>query len=179
LAWKLLFMIADPLSSALKGETEVDDPMLFESDTFPDSWNIAIGYVLAGVLTPEARKVIKETQFPDAKFGSFLANKLDASPSLIIAEGLSVAHDEFVRTLQSHSSTRVNLIDSGFLVPSDETVHFDLTACNTFAIHSYRDQLRPDGIPGFDESSEESLVTSFESTVVHLIHHSSLDGIEV
>jgi hypothetical protein len=125
-------MIAGPLSSALKGETGVDDPKLFESDTFPDSWNIAIGYVLAGVRTSEARKAIKATQFPDAsqeppstvpdpKFGSFLANKLDASPSFIITEELSVTHNEFVRTLQSHSSTRVNLINSGFLVPSDET----------------------------------------------------------
>jgi hypothetical protein len=145
-------------------------------------WNYALDCIVSGVLTPEARAALEASRFTDENEPDpnvFLIGKLDAWPLLLVFEGLSVAHNEFVRILQRHTNTRPGSLEESYLFPEDDVVHFDLTTCNSFAIHSYRGDLQADGIPQFNEDSEGRLVKSFEATVPYVITLSFLDEIKV
>jgi hypothetical protein len=163
--WKLLSLVQPIIYDAE-----------FNPEDFREAWQLAAAHALDGVLTPEAREAVAKTCGGLEGLGP---KKLDAWPALIVLEALSVAHNEFVRTIQRYSGARVDPLQDSDLQPSDDVVHFDLTACNTFAIHSYRGQLQQNGIPQFDAASEAAILQSFHSIVPYVIIHAGLDELDV
>jgi hypothetical protein len=126
-------------------------------------------------MTLEAREALKAVTS-----GSDLGpRKLDAWPGLIILEALSVAHNEFVRTIQQHAGCNVQTVNDYDLLPDDDVVHFDLTTCNSFAIRAYRGKLQPNGIPDFDGDTEAAILKSFRAIIPYVIILTSLDELTV
>jgi hypothetical protein len=174
---KLTSLLALPPDNddALYADTELEqaedggDPVTLGA-LFQRNWNRAVTVATSGVPTSEARAALQKTIFPENDEGvpqaGFRPNKLDAWPVLIVLESITSAHNEFIRIVQQYGKIRVDSVADADV---NEDVVMSLTSFNERAVHSYRALLGIDGVPEFDEGSEQDFLKELAEWVYWLI----------
>jgi hypothetical protein len=171
-----------PVFNRLKGalDTEegpdfdalADDGWADDDGFFSQAWTEARDIVANGLMTPAARKAL---EIPEDAFVPpvcpVLFSRLDEWPALIVLEGLSHCHNEFLRILQRHATVSTRDVSDVHLIPQSDPNKLDLTPLNRLFITSYRGKLRPDGVPAFDGATEKAFIAELSKEVYSYILH--------